>query len=142
MDPKAALQTVQHELQQQLQDLLGIDGEAQCRNETSHDGRKDQGSNSCFSSKGRKDEDMGFRLFVTSQRYDTCIQYWAGKEENVKRKGSNNNYNEVTLSQTTTHQAMHIEESAEGKECTMEVPSVYISQREETMPLKKSVQQR
>ena len=33
MDPKAVLQAVQHELQQQLQDLLDIDGEAQSRKE-------------------------------------------------------------------------------------------------------------
>ena len=71
MDPKAVLQTVQHELQQLVKDLLGIDGEAQSGKETSYNGTRDQGSGACFASKRKQDEDKGSRA------------YWMWKEEKV-----------------------------------------------------------
>ena len=70
MDPKAVLQTVQNELQQLVQDLLGIDGEAQSRKETGLYGRRDQGSNPWFASKGRQDKDKSSR---PSMRIDTIL---------------------------------------------------------------------
>ena len=74
MDPKVVLQTVHHEFQQLVQDLLGIDGEK-------HNlGRRpvsivegDQGSDVCFASKGRENEDKGSRSSITSQGYEKCI---------------------------------------------------------------------
>ena len=54
MNPKAFLQTVQHELQQLIQDLLVIDEKAQSGKETDFYGSRDQGSDVYFASKGKK----------------------------------------------------------------------------------------
>ena len=67
-----------------LQDLLGIDGEAQPGKETGHNGRRDKGSNLWFASKGKQDEDEGSNPSITSQGYEDT---GCGKRKRLDTKG-------------------------------------------------------
>ena len=84
MDPKAVLQIVQHELQQLIQDLLGIDGDAQSGKDAGLHSTRDQGSHIWCASKGRQDEDEGSKPTIPSQGYEKCIQYRAWKMSDAK----------------------------------------------------------
>ena len=77
MDPKVVLQTVPHELQQLIQDLLDIDGEAQFRNETTLYGRDEvmKEGNHALLQRGSKTRTRA-PDYPSSVRDMTSVKYW------------------------------------------------------------------
>ena len=89
MDPKAVATTIQRELQQHLQDLLGIDGQAQSRKSKAPlSVRRNKGSNTLASSTRTRDEEAEARASVTSsQGFEERPRQWMWKEEEEGFKG-------------------------------------------------------
>ena len=84
MEPKAVPRAVQHELQQLLQDLLGIDGGAQSREEGLRSFGRYKGSCIFPSSRRTKDEEAEARASFASQGLDLHSECGRKKRKDAK----------------------------------------------------------